>query len=199
VGAAVSNLPKFGIAENVGLADALRRRRSCRSFRPEPLTAEQVLAILWAGQGVTQTARGFRTAPSAGATFPLVLYAVLPDGVYRYDPDSNNLVQVIAGDLRKELAKASLEQYFVTQAGLIVVIAGNFYRTTSRYGLRGEHYVWMEIGHAAQNMFLAATAMGLGSVAIGAFDDEDVGKLVLMRPDERPGLMVVAGVKGEAS
>jgi len=199
VGAAVSNLPKFGIAENVGLADALRRRRSCRSFRPEPLTAEQVLAILWAGQGVTQTARGFRTAPSAGATFPLVLYAVLPDGVYRYDPDSHNLVQVIAGDLRKELAKASLEQYFMTQAGLIVVIAGNFSRTTSRYGSRGEHYVWMEIGHAAQNMFLAATAMGLGSVAIGAFDDEDVGKLVLMRPDERPGLMVVAGVKGEAS
>jgi len=97
------------------------------------------------------------------------------------------------------LAKASLEQYFMTQAGLIVVIAGNFYRTTSRYGSRGERYVWMEIGHAAQNMFLAATAMGLGSVAIGAFDDEDVAKLVLMRPDERPGLMVAAGAKGEAS
>lgn len=196
----MSKLPEPDIVGKLTVAQALYSRRSCRSYRPNPLSPAQISNILWAGQGQTMPSRGFRTAPSAGATFPLRLYAVLPEGVFRYrhETDPPELVQVQSGDVRRPLAAACLGQYFITTAGLIVIIAANFSRTTSRYGQRGERYVWIETGHAAENMFLQAEALGLGAVAVGAYDDDTVAKIVAMAPNECPALLVVAGVKDKA-
>jgi len=197
-GADMSKLPDPDIAGKLSVEQTLHRRRSCRSYKPEPLDAKQVSQILWSGQGITLTSRGFRTAPSAGATFPLVLYPVIPEGVHRYDPMAHSLTEIIGDDVRRPLAGACLEQYWMTSAGLIVVIACNFSRTTGRYGRRGERYVWMEVGHAAENMFLQAEALGLGSVAIGAFDDQAVADVVRLPKNEHPALLVVVGVPGGA-
>ena len=177
------------------LESLLQSRRSWRSFAAQALSAQQISQILWSGQGLTWPSRGFRTAPSAGATLPLTLYAVLPEGVFRYDPSAQSLTQILSGDVRRALAQASLEQYWMTSAGLIVAVAANFSRTTSRYGARGERYVWIEVGHAAQNMHLQAEALGLGCCPLGAYDDHAVAKILHLPDNELAAYLVVVGVK----
>ena len=192
-------LPQANTTGQTSIEQTLSTRRSCRSYRNEPLSMEQISQILWSGQGITKASRNFRTAPSAGATFPLTLYAVLPDGVYRYDPAGQQIAQTLNGDVRENLAEACLKQTWMIPAGLIVVIAAEFSRTTERYGGRGERYVWMEVGHAAENIFLQAEAMSLGSVAIGAYDDESVAKVIKLPNNEEPCLLVAVGVKGKST
>ncbi len=174
------------------LEKAIEERRSHRSFEEEPLSLADVGQILWAAQGVTDKARGYRAAPSAGATYPLDTYLVagdvddLPSGIYRYVPREHALEQVSSGDSRKELREAALGQSWVESAGASVVFSGVYARTTERYGRRGERYTHMEAGHAAQNAYLQATALGLGMVAIGAFEDRSVRRLLDLRRGEEP-------------
>lgn len=190
-------LPKPKCDGGVSLAETLSRRRSCRQFKDQPLTSGQISQILWAGQGITLSSRGFRTAPSAGATFPLDLYAVISDGVFRYDADLHQLSQMMSGDVRRALADACLGQRWMRPAGLIVAITATFERTTGHYGPRGERYVWMEVGHAAENMFLQAEALGLGSVAVGACDDAAVADVLGLPKRQRPALLVAIGAKSQ--
>jgi SagB-type dehydrogenase family enzyme len=153
------------------LEETLRARRSVREFAPDPLTQDEIGQLLWAAQGITDP-RGFRTAPSAGALFPLEVYAVTGDGVFHYLPAEHALRQVLAGDVRPQLQAAALGQESVGEAPLVLVIAAVPTRTQARYGEeRGLRYVDMEVGHAAQNVLLQAVALGLGSVPIGAFSD----------------------------
>ncbi len=190
-------LPQPDTKGHISVESALVTRRSCRNFSNQPLSEKQISQLLWAGQGITYAPRGFRTAPSAGATFPISLYAILPEGTFKYDPQTHNLIAVQTGDIRHTLAAACLEQFFMTSAGLIIVIAANFKRTTSRYGQRGKRYVILEAGHFAENIFLQAQALGLGSVAIGAYDDKKVAKIVKLDETDEPLLIVAIGVKGD--
>jgi SagB-type dehydrogenase family enzyme len=180
------------------LEELLRQRRSIRDYADTPLTQEEVMKLLWAGQGIT-VAWGGRTAPSAGALYPLELYVVvgnvenLAPGVYRYDPRQNKLSLVKEGDVRKSLALASLGQSSVADGAIDIVIAAVYKRTTVKYGSRGERYVHIEVGHAAQNICLQATALDLGLVTIGAFDDAAVAKIIGMSPGEVPLYVIPVG------
>jgi SagB-type dehydrogenase family enzyme len=182
------------------LEELLRQRRSIRVYADAPLAQDEVLKLLWAGQGVT-SAGGFRTAPSAGALYPLEIYlaagnveGLAPD-VYKYEPEENKLTLVKDGDIRTDLAAASLGQKCIADGAIDIVIAAVYERTTAKYGSRGERYVHIEVGHAAQNICLQATALGLGLVTVGAFDDARVAKIIGMSQDEVPLYVIPVGRK----
>jgi SagB-type dehydrogenase family enzyme len=158
-------------------------RRSIREFAAGSIGLAELGQLLWAAQGVTD-ATGLRSAPSAGATYPLELYVVagavegLAPGVYRYEPRRHALHEVVAGDKRRELAAAALFQSWIAEASVVVVVAAVFQRTTAKYGRRGERYVHVEAGHAGENLCLQAVALGLGTTVVGAFDDEAVKSVI---------------------
>lgn len=198
--ASVISLPEPQYDSDVSVEQSLLNRRSIRSYTGEPLTLQEVSQLLWAAQGITDP-RGFRTAPSAGALYPLELYLVVGDvedlasGVYRYEPDGHQLVKTMDGDRRVELASAALEQSCVKEGAVAFVFTGVYERTTVKYGDRGIRYVHIELGHAAQNLCLQATAIGLGAVTIGAFSDEQVTKLLNLPGDEQPLYIIPIGKK----
>ena len=177
---------------------AILKRRSVRSFKNSSLTLAEVSQLLWAAQGVTSPG-GLRTVPSAGALYPLEVYIVagnvndLPDGVYRYRPVKHELVRVIKGDKRDELCSAALGQSSARNAAAVIVFAGVYERTTVKYGDRGIQYVHMETGHAAQNVYLQAVSLNLGTVVIGAFYDDKVRRTLKMSDREQPLYIMPVG------
>jgi SagB-type dehydrogenase family enzyme len=196
----IIELPEPRYDSDVSIEQSLLRRRSIRSYTSESLTLQELAQLLWAAQGVTDP-RGFRTAPSAGALYPLELYVVAGDvqdlspGVYRYAPDEHQLVKIVDGDKRVELADAALGQHFVGEGAIVIVFTAVYERTTGKYGDRGIRYVHMEVGHAAQNLCLQATAMDLGAVTVGAFYDEEVAELLNLPGDEQPLYIIPVGRK----
>lgn len=181
----------------------LERRYSCRNFQDKTLNLDDVANILWATCGKKQDAvtQATRTIPSAGATYPLELYVVvgtssldkLKEGVYRYIIEEHSLEPTAQGDKRPELAAACLGQDFIKQAPISLVIAANFKRTTNHYGTRGERYVYMEVGHACQNTYLAVTNLGLGTVEVGAFIDDSVKQVLKLDKDCAPLIVMPIG------
>ena len=180
------------------LEQLLRERRSVRGYADAPLARDEVMKLLWAGQGITSP-QGGRTAPSAGALYPLELYVVagnvsdLAPGVYRYSPESNGLSQVKEGDVRASLAAACLGQSPVRSGAVDIVIAAVYERTAIKYGSRAERYVHLEAGHAAQNICLQAVALDLGLVTVGAFSDVAVKAIVGMSEGETPLYVLPVG------
>jgi SagB-type dehydrogenase family enzyme len=163
---------------DTSLADVLRARRSCREFTTQPLTSQEVAQLCWAAQGITDHASGYRTAPSAGALYPLALLVVDESGVYEYCSGTHELNQCLRGDVRKALQAAALDQACVGNAPVCLAIAMDIALMAERYGRRAERYCLLEAGHAAQNVLLQATAMGLGAVPVGAFSDERVADVL---------------------
>ena len=176
----------------MSLEQAVAIRRSRRDFLPQSLTLEQTGQLTWAAQGRDAHSR-YRTTPSAGATYPLELFVVTDDGLFRYLPAKHSLEKLTEQDLRAALASAAWGQEFIKAAPLTLVFAAQFSRTTNHYGQRGVRYVYMEAGHAAQNVHLQAEALGLGSVAVGAFDDSSVSKVLSLPNDLEPIYMVIIG------
>jgi len=174
------------------LEQVIVARRSRRDFSPQSLTFEQIGQLAWAAQG-QDASSNYRTAPSAGATYPLELFVVTGDGLFRYLPAKHSLEELTGQDLRAALASAAWGQEFIDAAPLTFVFAAEFSRTTNHYGKRGIRYVYMEAGHAAQNVHLQAEALGLGSVAVGAFDDASVSKVLSLPDYIEPVYMVAVG------
>ncbi len=195
--AAGVDLPAPPAAGAVSLEEALAHRRSVREFSADALTLSDISRLAWAAQGVTGA--GHRTAPSAGATYPLEVYLAagkiegLAPGVYRYLPERHRLALVLEGDIRQRLAGAAMNQQWLRSAPLLMVIAAMPDRTAARYGRRAERYVDMEAGHAAQNLLLEATALGLGATPVGAFDDAEVTRLLHLRAGEIPLYLIPVG------
>jgi SagB-type dehydrogenase family enzyme len=188
----IMTLPKPNQDGSIPLEQAIATRRSWRDFLPQSLTLEQISQLTWAAQG--QDAHGhYRTAPSAGATYPLELFVVTGDGLFLYLPVRHSLEKLIGQDLRAALASAAWGQEFIEAAPLTLVFTAEFSRTTDHYGKRGIRYVYMEAGHAAQNVHLQAEALGLGSVAVGAFDDVSVSKVLSLPRSLEPIYMVTVG------
>ncbi len=191
-------LPKPNTDGDVSVEQALENRRSIRDFKDEELSLEEISQLLWAAQGVTSP-DGKRTAPSAGATYPLEAYIVvrkvdnLEPGVYRFVPDEHSLVQISEGQRNAKLSSAALGQVFIEDAPVNIVFAAEYERTTNRYGQRGEMYVHMEAGHAAQNLYLQSESLDLAMVVIGAFDDEDVKKVLHLPENEEPLYIIPVG------
>lgn len=175
------------------LEEALQRRRSVRAFRHQSLTSFELSQLLWAAQGMTDPG-GYRTAPSAGALYPLELYAVTPEGVYRYDSADHALARIREGDPRRRLHQAALSQEPVLHAPLILVVTAVYGRTEAKYGPeRSPRYVHLEAGHAAQNVLLEAVCLGLGAVPIGAFHDADVQRVLDLPQDHHPLYLIPIG------
>jgi len=191
-------LPAPKLDGEKSLEQCLLERRSIREYADLPLTLEEVSQLLWAGQGVTSDWGG-RTAPSAGALYPLELYMVagnvktLGSGIYRYKPEGHELIRVLEGDDRIKLAEAALSQDCVREAAINIVISAVYERTTGKYGERGETYVHMEAGHAAQNICLQATALNIGAVTVGAFYDSQVKEILHVTDDEMPLYIISIG------
>jgi len=185
-------LPEPNKSGSMPLEQAIAIRRSHRHFLPKPLTLEQIGQLAWAAHGQDAGSR-YRTTPSAGATYPLELFVINDKGMFRYLPDKHSLEKLTDRDLRAPLTSAAWEQEFIRAAPLTLVFAAQFNRTTGRYGKRGIRYVYMEAGHAAQNVHLQAEALGLGSVAVGAFDDAAVSTVLSLPDNLEPLYMVIAG------
>jgi len=157
------------------LIEVLKERRTIRKYNPKKeLDINQISLLLWATYGITDDTYGLRTAPSAGARYPLEIFVCKKDGVLRFIPEEHSLLKISTEDIREKLAKHSYNQDFIKDAPCSFVIMAEFERTTSRYGKRGIRYVYIDAGHAAQNLLLAATYLSLSACPVGAFDDKKI-------------------------
>ena len=191
-------LPEPKYDGDVSVAEAILKRRSIRHYTGEALALQELSQLLWAAQGIIAPG-GKRAVPSAGATYPLEIYAVVGDvkgvteGIYHYKLEEHRLVKVVSGEQREALARAALDQRFIARAPLSIVITAIYERTTGHYGERGVRYVDMEAGHAAQNVCLQAVALKLGTVVVGAFDDSRVAGILELPDNEIPLYIIPIG------
>jgi len=189
----VIELPPPRKRGDISLEETIARRRSVRRYFDEPLTREEISQIIWAGQGITDERRRLRASPSAGALFPVEIYAVLSEGIYHYSPQDHKLIGIREGDHRSELAKASLGQRFIEQVALNIAMGIVYERLAWKYGERGRRYIYMECGHIAQNIHLQAIALGLDSVPVGAFIDREVASVLSLPPGCEPAYIISVG------
>ena len=196
----IFTLPEPVFDSSFSVEKALLKRRSIREYSDKPLKIDEVSQLLWATQGVTHF-EGFRTAPSAGALYPLEVYMAvgnvenLKSGIYRYNPFKHEIARIKAGDFRRDLSHAALGQEWVENGSVCFVITGVYDRTTRKYGSRGIRYVDMEAGHAAQNLLLQATVLDIGCVTVGAFYDNHVRRILGIGTEEFPLYLIPAGKK----
>jgi SagB-type dehydrogenase family enzyme len=198
----IIKLPPPKLSGNASLEETILRRRSVRRYRGDPLNLSQLSQILWSAQGITG-GENLRAAPSAGATYPLEIFVVvgkqgviaseakqapeeLQAGIYHYEVDSHSLSLHKPGELRPDLARATLGEEFIMEAPVAIVICALYHRTSYRYGRRGERYVHMEVGHAGENIHLQAVALGLATVEVGSFYDEEVRKVLGVEEQIKP-------------
>ncbi|MDD3626492.1 MAG: SagB/ThcOx family dehydrogenase [bacterium] len=201
-------LPEPKMKGEVSIEEVLSKRRSIRSYTNENLKLEEISQILWAAYGITEKKDkpdrlrgGFRTAPSAGATYPLDIYLIageiesLAPGIYKYDSSSHSLLLMEEGDKRTQLFLTCLQPW-VKSAPASIIYTAKWDRITSKYGDRGtERYVYLEVGHSAQNVYLQATALGLGTVAVGAFNDKKLKDFLSLEEGEDPLYIMPLGKK----
>ncbi len=205
---ATIELPKPLLSSDFSIEKVISERRSVRSYADEPVTLKEVSQLLWSAYGITYTREGlpdfmrggFKTAPSAGARYPLEIYLVAGDvkgllsGIYWYVPEGHVIHRLIDGDPRTDLMAACLSQKFAGDAPISIVWSAVYERCTEKYGERGqERYVCMDLGHSAQNVYLQCGSLGLGTCAIGAFSDDALKKLIGMTEEEVPLYVMPVG------
>ena len=196
-------LPPPALDGDVSLERTIKNRRTIRSFYSDKLSLKQLSQLLWSAQGITDERGLKRAAASGGALYPMDIYAAvgregvedLKEGVYAYKPEGHEVTLLSQGDLRRELAQASLGQMWMAEAPLSIVIAAEYRRICGRYGERGVRYAIMEFGHIAQNVFLQAEALGLGAGIVGAFHDERVSSVLNTPEGHEPLLIMPVGYK----
>jgi len=213
--ASVIQLPAPRTDGQCSVEKALATRRSVRGFKDVPMSIAMLSQLVWAAQGITLKIDttpsdwswgtwqgGKRTAPSAGRLYPLELYIVVGNvddvkpGVYKYKPQTHQLLNVLAADKRSELATAALGQRWIASAPCVLVVGAVYRRTEVKYGERAPRYVHIEVGHAVENFCLQAVALDLGTTMVGAFKDDDVKKVVGMSDEEQPLAIVPVGKAG---
>jgi SagB-type dehydrogenase family enzyme len=192
-------LPKLQHRGGPPLEEAFYRRRSMRDFSGAPATLEELSRLLWSAQGVTGLG-GLRTAPSAGALFPLKLYCAvfavegLAPGIYRYDPDSHELEPRSAGQRLRRVQTAAMAQLSVEGSAVACLIAGWYGLSRREFGEEaGRRLALIEAGHAGQNWLLEAPTIGLGGIGLSKFDPDLIASVFEIRPDEQPLYLLLAG------
>jgi len=187
------SLPAVAGMKAHSLQNVLSARRSIRSFSQSELTRDQLAQLLWAAQGISDPDAGLRVAPSAGALYPLKLDAVIAAGIFRYEPHENRLWLRAASDRRSAIAEAAYGQSWLALAPCLLSLAAIMDRSATKYGARAERFVHLEVGHTAQNVLLAATALGLGATPVGAFDDATLARLLELEPTAQPIYLIAVG------
>lgn len=186
----VIDLPNPAYDGGISVERALKERRSVRKYSKEEISVTEISQILWSAQGITKKIGGLRTAPSAGALYPLEIYLIagevegIPKGIYKYSPQSHSIKMTQEGDNRQKLLTCC--QPFVRKAPAIIVIAGVYERTALKYGKRARQYVHIEAGAAGQNIYLQSESLGIGTVFVGAFIDSRLKSLLSLPEDEYP-------------
>jgi SagB-type dehydrogenase family enzyme len=211
IGSDIIRLPVPRYDSDTSVEEALKVRKSVRRYAEEPLLLSDISQILWAAQGITRKMKappgwqkykwqgGFRTAPSAGALYPLDIYLVvgdvkgLPKGVYKYIPQSHSIEQTLEGDRRTEVSNAALKQAAIRNGAAVLVITAVVERTAVKYGRRADRYVHMEVGHVGQNVYLQGVSSGIGTVMIGAFYDQVLKKALDLSENEHPFAIMPMG------
>ena len=195
-------LPAPKLKGDISVEEAIFKRRSVRDYKSDAITLEQLSQLLWAGQGITAAAF-FRAAPSAGASYPLELFVIasnvkgLTAGVYHYNVKEHSLSLHMKGDLREKLGTtAAFNQKCLSQAPSAIAICAVYERTTKTYGKRGERYVPIDTGHAAENIALQAVALGLATVMVGAFEDKKVSEILELGDEMKPMYIIPVGKQG---
>lgn len=179
-------LPQPQFAGGMPTEQAIVQRRSARTYSAQPLTLDQLSRVLFlaGGESYKRYGHGLRTAPSSGALYPIEVYAVahnvagLEAGLYHYAVADHALHMLQQADLRGEMLRAGLQQAFLGQANVVLVFTSIFQRMRWKYQQRSYRYALLEAGHLGQNVCLAATSMGLGACAVGAFRDHDLNPLL---------------------
>ncbi len=196
-------LPKPSFDGKVSVEKAIRQRRTIRDFGEKALSLNHLSQLLWAAQGITDSTMGRRAAASGGALYPLDIYILVGEngvenigaGVYHYSPNEHSISMVSKGDRRREISTASLSLMWMAKAPVIFVITAEYKRITGKYGERGTRYALIEVGHAGQNLFLEAEALGLGAGIVGAFDDPEVSRVAGLPSRHEPVLIMPVGYK----
>lgn len=192
-------LPKAQFKGNISVEEAILNRRSIREYSDKSLSLEEVSQILWAAQGITHSTAGLRSAPSAGALYPLEIYLAASNvdgikaGLYKYSPQTHTIKLISEGDKRNEIANAALRQDAITNSAAIVIVTAVYERTSVRYRERTERYVHMEAGHVGQNIYLQAVTRDIGTVAIGAFYDDKMKETLSLPEKEAPLVLYPLG------
>jgi SagB-type dehydrogenase family enzyme len=192
----ITKLPNPQLTGNMSVEQALQNRRSVRKYSNQSINLADVSQLLWAGQGITNTQRNLRAAPSAGQVYPLELYVLvgfggvsgLKEGLYHYIPQNNTLEKIIEGDLRNNLSQVANGQPWVKQAPINIVITGNYQKMINKYNDQqlSTRFVNMEAGHVGENLYLQAEALGLATVSLGSFDENQMKKLLQLPKNEKP-------------
>ena len=182
------------------LIEAIKRRRSRRKFTEEPLALEELSFLLWATQGISKItnrdvsedvrdalARSratLRTVPSGGARHPFETYLLvnrvngLEPGLYRYLPLEHKLCVLSANtELTEKVHEACYEQY-VKNSAITFIWTAIPYRTEWRYSMLSPKIIAQDSGHLCQNLYLACEAIGAGTCAIGAYDQEKMDRVL---------------------
>ena len=186
-------LPAPVTSGDVSLEEALSLRRSTRRVSSDPLSMATIGQLLWAAQGITLPSKGFRTAPSAGARYPLRLYVLLPSGLYAYQPKGHRLLQRSSRDLRSAFWKDVYGRPWLASAPAMFLIAADYRRTTEKYGKKARRFVDLEAGHAGQNLLLQSTALGLHGVGVGAFHAQRTRKTLTLPAEQELLYVIVLG------
>ncbi|HNW98530.1 MAG TPA: SagB/ThcOx family dehydrogenase [Bacteroidales bacterium] len=197
-------LPKPSLKGSMSVEEALSVRRSIRVYKDTSLTLKEVSQILWAAYGITDTIRrngiGLHTAPSAMALYPLSIYIVagnildLPSGIYRYHPKGHYLSLIKSGDYRTDLYEASNNQYMIKSAPFNIVYSADTSLVNNRYGKNtGIIMASMDLGHSAENVYLQATALDLGTCAVGGLKPEKVAAIFNMTENEKAVYIMPVG------
>jgi SagB-type dehydrogenase family enzyme len=192
-------LPDPARAGRMSVEETMALRRSVRAFAAEPLSLRTIGQLAWSAQGVTDAATGYRTAPSAGGTLPievdLLIHGIpeLEDGVYRYLPAEHALRRRWTGDRREAVTQATLNQGFVREAPVVMVLSSVAARTAPRFGDFTDRLIDMEVGHVAQNVSLQAVALGLGTVVVAAIREAELTAALQLAAGERPIYLMPLG------
>jgi len=165
---------------------ALAKRRSVRQFTGQPLKFIQIGQLAWAGQGITEPQKGLRTAPSAGAIYPIELYFATPEGLFVYRPEQHSLEEILNQDVRGRLGA-------VANAPCDIIVAGSERKLAAKFRKEARKYMLLEAGHIAQNIQLQAVCLGLGSVTIGGFDIRSVRKVCRLPKNLEPLYIICVG------
>jgi SagB-type dehydrogenase family enzyme len=181
-----TELPSFEPSRAMSLDQALKQRRSIRDFQARPISKEQLSYLLWASTGIQRVENGyeFRTAPSAGALYPVETYVVvnnvkgLEAGIYHYSIRAHQLEKLGQGDLRQHITAAALGQGMCATAAVVFVWSAIFDRCKWKYGQRAYRYIYLDAGHIAENLALAAVSLNLGSCEIGALYDDQINAIL---------------------
>ncbi len=193
-------LPAPGDAQGLSLEEALRQRRSIRTYAATPISQETLSRLLFHTDGINAERGGIRlrAAPSAGALYPIEIYIVVhrvegvEAGVYHYAVQDHALTQLRAGDMRDEVMRAGLWQRFLGEANVVLILTAIFQRLRWKYRERAYRYALLEAGHIGQNIYLAATALEMGACAVGAFDDNALNALVGVDGEEEAAVYMLA-------